>query len=476
MGSARKSYYQALKQIAKAANSSLTLRKTFNAIAKNIILATQGDGCRIAILNSQKKYLITIGAHGLSDRYLKKGPLHAFERSPAALSEEVIFVPDASKDDRIQHPLIAQEQRITSILGIPILKEEKLIGEIRIYTLKFHQFSGKDREFLLTIANMSATILEREELLQTFREKKTLKKKQPEATPGQLTYITSLKPTEFAHPSEEEFARLLDFFRIEWLYEPQSFPLKQEGERVIEMFTPDFYLPDLNLYIELTTLKQNLMTEKHRKLRQLKKLYPEINIKLINKNDYIMLLSKYGFASPDETSLQSVSRMLFSHSQIQRRVNSLARQISRDYAGQQLVLVGILKGVICFISDLMQHLSLPVTLEFMSISYFKGDEDTVEVTKALDDSIAGKNVLMVEDIIDTGMTLHYVLGQLAAQKPASLRVCTLLDKRVRRLANVPLDYIGFEIPDEFVIGYGLDHKGEYRNLPFIGVLKHQNTL
>jgi hypoxanthine phosphoribosyltransferase len=151
-------------------------------------------------------------------------------------------------------------------------------------------------------------------------------------------------------------------------------------------------------------------------------------------------------------------------------------QISRDYAGQELVLVGILKGVICFISDLMQHLSLPVTLEFMSISYFKGDEGIVEVTKALDNSIAGKNVLMVEDIIDTGMTLHYVLGQLATQEPASLRVCTLLDKRVRRLANIPLDYIGFEIPDEFVIGYGLDHKGKYRNLPFIGVLKHQNTL
>jgi hypoxanthine phosphoribosyltransferase len=140
--------------------------------------------------------------------------------------------------------------------------------------------------------------------------------------------------------------------------------------------------------------------------------------------------------------------------------------------GKKLVLVGILKGVMCFMSDLMQHITLPLNVDFMAISYYgTDDESAVKITKDLDTSIAGLDVLMVEDIVDTGMTLNYVLNHLASHNPASLRVCTLLDKRARRLIDVPLDYIGFEIPDEFVVGYGLDYHGEYRNLPFIGVLK-----
>jgi hypoxanthine phosphoribosyltransferase len=123
-------------------------------------------------------------------------------------------------------------------------------------------------------------------------------------------------------------------------------------------------------------------------------------------------------------------------------------------------------------SDLMQHITLPLNVDFMAISYYgTNNEPAVKITKDLDTSIAGLDVLMVEDIVDTGMTLNYVLDHLASHNPASLRVCTLLDKRVRRLIDVPLDYIGFEIPDEFVVGYGLDFHGEYRNLPFIGVLK-----
>jgi hypoxanthine phosphoribosyltransferase len=126
-------------------------------------------------------------------------------------------------------------------------------------------------------------------------------------------------------------------------------------------------------------------------------------------------------------------------------------------------------------ADLMQHLSLPVTLDFMAISYYGGDDgQVVKITKDLDSSITEQHVLMVEDIVDTGMTLNYVLSHLSAHDPASLRVCTLLDKRARRLIDVPLDYIGFEIPDEFVVGYGLDYNGEYRNLPFVGILRPES--
>jgi len=122
-------------------------------------------------------------------------------------------------------------------------------------------------------------------------------------------------------------------------------------------------------------------------------------------------------------------------------------------------------------SDLMQHISLPLKVEFMAISYYGSDNDpAVKITKDLDSSIAGLDVLMIEDIVDTGMTLNYLLQHLQSHNPASLHVCSLLDKRTRRLINVPLDYIGFEIPDDFVVGYGLDYRGEYRNLPFIGAL------
>ncbi len=169
--------------------------------------------------------------------------------------------------------------------------------------------------------------------------------------------------------------------------------------------------------------------------------------------------------------MAGINHVLFSHTQIQRRVKALAKRISHDYVGRRLVLVGILKGVICFVSDLMQHITLPLNIDLMAISYYGTDDGSaVKITKDLDISIAGLDVLMVEDIVDTGMTLNYVLAHLASHNPASLHVCTLLDKRVRRLVDVPLDYIGFEIPDEFVVGYGLDYHGEYRNLPFIGAL------
>ncbi len=119
-----------------------------------------------------------------------------------------------------------------------------------------------------------------------------------------------------------------------------------------------------------------------------------------------------------------------------------------------------------------RHISIPLTTEFMAISYYSNNsaEPAVKITKDIDTTISGLNVLMIEDVVDTGMTLNYILNYLSAHNPASLRVCTLLDKRVRRLVNVPIDYIGFEIPDEFVVGYGLDYRGEYRNLPFVGIL------
>ena len=136
--------------------------------------------------------------------------------------------------------------------------------------------------------------------------------------------------------------------------------------------------------------------------------------------------------------------------------------------------MGVLRGVMCFIADVMRQISLPTSVDFMSVSSYDGNTaSAVRILKDLELSIKGRDVILVEDIVDTGMTLNHVIEYLQTKRPASIKVCTLLDKRARRLISVPIDYVGFEIPDEFVVGYGLDFHQRFRNLPFIGVLKHE---
>jgi hypoxanthine phosphoribosyltransferase len=467
------SYSQAFKQIARTANSPLPLKNVLNAAAKSAAKGLKAAGCSIMLLNPQKEHLDIIAAYGLSDLYLRKGALKASKSLPEVLNGELVAIFDFTQDERTQYPEAAEMEGISSVLAAPIPQRGEVVGEIRIYTREPRKFSQADKDFLTTVANIIAVSLEKNELYQILKaeHEETVTKRQKLAETPKLP-SSSLRPSSFGHPSEEEFAKLLDFYRIEWLHEPRSFPLAWQDGKVVEMFTPDFYLPELDLYIELTTLKQSLITEKNRKLRHLRELYPDINIKLLNKSDYLRLLAKYGYGRLGGTKVKGVDRVLFSHTQIQRRIKALAKRVSRDYMGRKLVLVGILKGVMCFMADLMQHITLPLNVDFMAISYYgTNNESSVKITKDLDISIAGLDVLMIEDIVDTGMTLNYVLNHLASHNPASLRVCTLLDKRVRRLVDVPLDYIGFEIPDEFVVGYGLDYHGEYRNLPFIGMLK-----
>jgi hypoxanthine phosphoribosyltransferase len=284
---------------------------------------------------------------------------------------------------------------------------------------------------------------------------------------------TTVEDARFAHESEEEFARLLDFYGVRWEYEPRTFPLRraEDDDRIIEAFSPDFYLPDFDLYIELTTLKQGLVTDKHRKLRLLRELYPDVQIKLLYKKDYLTLLAKYGVGTFEQGAMD-VGEVLFTASEIERRVNELGAAITRDYAGRAPVFVGVLKGVTCFMADLMRHTSLPLSVEYMTISSYEGDRTgAVRIVQDMEENIAGRDVLVVEDIVDTGMTLNHLLRQLEAREPSSLRVCALLDKRARRLVDVPLDYVGFEIPDAFVVGYGLDYRQRFRNLPFIATLR-----
>ncbi len=169
-----------------------------------------------------------------------------------------------------------------------------------------------------------------------------------------------------------------------------------------------------------------------------------------------------------------IDHVLVTEEQIRAKVIELGQQISEDYAGLEPVLVGVLKGAIMFIVDLARAIKVPLTMDFMAVASYGASTETsgiVRILKDLDMSIEDKHVLIVEDIIDSGLTLNYIIDTLRARNPASLRVCALLNKRERRMVDVPIDYTGFDIPDEFVVGYGLDFNQLYRNLPFVGVLK-----
>ena len=278
----------------------------------------------------------------------------------------------------------------------------------------------------------------------------------------------------FAHSAEHEFAAFLDFYRIRWQYEPTSFPLRWEDERVVEMFAPDFYLPEQDLYVELTTMKQSLVTRKNRKMRELRELYPDVNIVLIYRKNYHELLSRFGYGAVDITSLRpdQIERVLLSAAEIEARVKDLGREVSRDYARSSIVLVGVLKGITFFLADLARAISRPLAIDYLQISHDAG-QGGVHISKDLDLEITGQHVLLVEDIVNTGVPMDFVLRSLRERNPASLRVCALLDKAERRLVPLDVDYVGFTIPNEFVVGYGLDYHELYRNLPFICVLKRE---
>ena len=169
-----------------------------------------------------------------------------------------------------------------------------------------------------------------------------------------------------------------------------------------------------------------------------------------------------------------IGEILVQQDDLQHRVRELAEQISRDYAGRSLFLVGVLKGAVFFLSDLMRHIQVPCEVDFMAVSSYGSSTDSsgvVRILKDLDAPIDGRDVLIVEDIVDSGLTLSYLLRTLKARDPATLEVCALLTKPERRKVDLPIKYVGFEIPNRFAIGYGLDHAEQYRNLPYVAVLQ-----
>ncbi len=170
---------------------------------------------------------------------------------------------------------------------------------------------------------------------------------------------------------------------------------------------------------------------------------------------------------------QDIESVLISKEEIERHVTEIGAQISRDYEGKDPIFVGVLKGCFIFMADLMRHVTVNCAMDFMAVSSYKGTTSTgaVKITKDLSEIIEGRHVILVEDILDSGVTLNYLKNYLMVRRPASIAVVTLMDKPARRKADIYADYSCFEVPDAFVVGYGLDYNERYRNLPYIGILK-----
>ena len=172
---------------------------------------------------------------------------------------------------------------------------------------------------------------------------------------------------------------------------------------------------------------------------------------------------------------RDIDHILVTEEQLKSKVNELGAQITKDYEGRDLLLVSILKGSVVFMADLMRAIRMPCGIDFMVVSSYGGANTTstglVKIVKDLDQDLSGKDLLIVEDILDTGITLSHLVPMLKLRNPASVRLCTILSKPSRRKADIEPDYLGFEVPDEFVVGYGLDYDEKYRNLPYVGVLK-----
>jgi len=291
---------------------------------------------------------------------------------------------------------------------------------------------------------------------------------------------------DFAHPAEKDLARILSFYRIRWVYEPTTFHLEfRDDGRPAEQITPDFYLPDHDLYIELTTMRQRLVTRKNRKIRRLRETFPSIHIKLLYRRDYDRLIGAY--PAPDHIAEPELGPVLFDSEAIRARIRELALEISDStlrFSGianpdgpprerqEPLHLIGIGSGARQVLSDLGQELDLLeccVTRDLLQLSrYGFGDgDDRVRFGGSLYVPVAGRDIVLVADIVSSGLSLVSVTEWLHRKGARSVRVCALLDREDARIIDTPLDYIGFKAPDEVLVGYGLSSYPQFSEQPYI---------
>ncbi len=353
-------------------------------------------------------------------------------------------------------------------------------------------------------------------------------RQQPLPIPWQLIRAADeFDEHDFAHPAEVDFSRILSFYRIRWAYEPTTFPLAYSAEgRPSEMFTPDFYLPEHKLYIELTTMRQRLVTRKNRKIRRLRELYPNVRIKLLYRRDCDRLGDAYRRVAPD-TATCRVGRILFDEEQIHGRIAQLAAAIADetpdddrfaatfaanristepapiavplpmwqvtdasqdrarpepDVAGRAdrenelpLLVLGVDRGSAVFAHHLaaaIEHLGVEIDRDRVTLTRHRTPrgERRVRVARAPRGQIAGRRVLVVTDVVSTGLSLAYLTWWLRQRGARQVEICTLLDRQAARLVEVPVRHVGFEAPNELLVGFGLHLRRQFRTLPYIASL------
>lgn len=283
---------------------------------------------------------------------------------------------------------------------------------------------------------------------------------------------------DFAHPAEDDFSRLLSYYGVRWVYEPTTFALAWAADgRPSQMFTPDFYLPDQRLYVELTTMRQRLVTRKNRKLRRLREIYPNVRIKLLYRRDYLRLLDAY--AGPERPAGPCrVGRVLFSEAAIEGRVAELADAIatSVETDDRPLLAVGVGRGSDRFLAALgrmLRHLGVAVETDRVDLSRHRtyGGARRVRVRRGPVASVAGRRVLLVEDVVSTGLSLAYLSAWLHRHGAERVEVCALLDRRPARLVEIPVRFAGFDAPPDLMVGFGLHLRRQFRDLPYIAAVE-----
>jgi hypoxanthine phosphoribosyltransferase len=296
----------------------------------------------------------------------------------------------------------------------------------------------------------------------------------PLPVPWQL--VRSMGEVEFAHPAERAFARILTYYRIRWVYEPTAFTLASTADgRPAQMFTPDFYLPDYRLYIELTTMRQRLVTRKNRKLRRLRELYPNVRVKLLYRRDVHRLVESY--AAPPRPIESHVGQILFTEEHIRARIDELAADIDEfvaDGEPQPLLALAVNAGATRFTQLVLAALrdrGVTVEMDRVRVSRFRmSGRCRVRVSGRPRRPLAGRRVLLLTDMVSTGFSLAYLRSWLLRQGVSDVHICTLLDRRVARLIDVPIWRAGFEAPNELLIGFGLRLRRQFSDLPFIATI------
>jgi hypoxanthine phosphoribosyltransferase len=299
------------------------------------------------------------------------------------------------------------------------------------------------------------------------------------AIPQLWRHVRPIPNDPFAHQAERDFSSILSFYRVRWAYEPTSFPLDWgEDGRPCEMFTPDFYLPDQRLYVELTTMRQRLVTRKNRKLRRLRELYPDIRIKLLYRRDYHQLVNTYlkPAAGSDGYAL---GRIVYDEALIAERLDHIAAGIADDEARRleddPLLILVVSHGAGQFAQELRRRLSnLGVPCQWdrahLTRSRLAATPSRVRLSSRPRSGVAGRRVLIVTDVVSTGMSGAYLCRWLMRQGARDAAICTLLNRAEARITPVSIRYLAFEAPNELLVGFGLQLRRQHAGLPHIAAL------